>query len=92
MNKSSRVLSLLLIMFGAAQLDGQVSQVNVTTWHNDKGRTGQNTSEQFLNTSSFAGRNGGLAHAFTPHKNGCPVLLAFFARGRGFSLTSRPVP
>lgn len=24
-----------------------------------------------------------LAHAFTTHKNGCPVLLALFASGRG---------
>jgi hypothetical protein len=33
-----------------------------------------------------SGGNGcrGLAHAFTTPKNGCPVLLAFFARGRGF--------
>ena len=26
----------------------------------------------------------GLVHAFTIAKTGCPVLLAFFARGRGF--------
>jgi hypothetical protein len=26
----------------------------------------------------------GLAHAFTTDKSGCPVLLAFLARGRGF--------
>ena len=29
-------------------------------------------------------RSRGLAHAFTLRKGGCPVLLAFFARGRGF--------
>jgi hypothetical protein len=43
--KNHLVLSLLMIMFGAVQLAGQVSQVNVTTWHNDNWRTGQNTSE-----------------------------------------------
>jgi hypothetical protein len=32
---------------------------------------------------------GGLAHAFSAPKSGCPALLSFFARGRGFSLTLR---
>jgi hypothetical protein len=27
---------------------------------------------------------GGVAEAFTTHKSGCPALLAFVARGRGF--------
>jgi hypothetical protein len=30
----------------------------------------------------------GMAHPFTTHKSGCPVLLAFVARGRGL-LTDR---
>jgi len=33
---------------------------------------------------------GGLAHAFTKHKSGCPALLAFFARGRGCDISSVP--
>jgi hypothetical protein len=32
----------------------------------------------------FVSLLGGLAHAFTTPKSGCPALLAFFARGRGF--------
>ncbi len=31
---------------------------------------------------------GGLAQAFTSLKSGCPALLAFLARGRGFWVTS----
>jgi len=34
----------------------------------------------------------GLAHAFTQLNSGCPALLAFFARGRGSSLTSLRAP
>jgi hypothetical protein len=60
MKKSvTRMLSLLLLMFGAAQLHGQVSQVNVTTWHNDNWRTGQNTNEIHL-TASINKNNFGL--------------------------------
>jgi hypothetical protein len=52
MKKSTtRVLSLLTAMFGATQLNGQVSQVNVTTWHNDNWRSGQNINEIHLTAS-----------------------------------------
>jgi hypothetical protein len=50
----------VMILFGGAQSDGQVSQVNVTTWHNDIGRTGQNISEPILNTNSFNSNGFGL--------------------------------
>jgi hypothetical protein len=43
-------------MLGVVRLNCQVS---VTTWHNDNGRTGQNISETYLNTSSFASRGFG---------------------------------
>ncbi len=36
-----------------------------------------------------SGRRRGLAHAFTLPKSGCPALLAFLARGRGFSQQPR---
>lgn len=35
----------LTTAFGATQLNGQASQVSVTTWRNDNWRTAQNTSE-----------------------------------------------
>jgi hypothetical protein len=58
MNRSVvAALSLMTIMFGAAQLAGQV---NVTTWHNDNWRTGQNTNEIYLKTSSFNSNGFGL--------------------------------
>jgi hypothetical protein len=36
-----------------------LGQVNVTTWHNDNSRTGQNTSESALNTSNVNSTNFG---------------------------------
>jgi hypothetical protein len=38
----------LTLVFGAPQLNGQV---NVTTWHNDNWRTGQNANETILTTA-----------------------------------------
>ena len=51
------VICLVATVFGAASL---VGQVNVTTWHNDNWRTGQNTRETTLKTTSFAGNGFGL--------------------------------
>jgi hypothetical protein len=45
----------LTIMSGVVRLNGQV---NVTTWHNDNWRTGQNTNENVLKKSSFDNRAG----------------------------------
>ena len=42
-------LCLSMIVLSRGQSDGQV---NVTTWHNDNGRTGQNTNETTLTTSN----------------------------------------
>jgi hypothetical protein len=42
-------LYLLLIVLAPRQL---ISQVSVTTWHNDNWRTGQNTSETTLTTGN----------------------------------------
>lgn len=47
------VLSFLVFFLGAAFGGGGCSaQTNVTTWRNDNGRTGQNTSESTLTTSN----------------------------------------
>jgi hypothetical protein len=49
------VLSALLAMvLGAMPLQGQV---NVTTWHNDNGRTGQNTHETVLTRALVGNKN-----------------------------------
>lgn len=45
MRKSAWVVCLLILVLGPNQSNGQV---NVTTWHNDNWRTGQNTSEIHL--------------------------------------------
>jgi hypothetical protein len=49
------IFFILAIAF-VVRSDGQVS---VTTWHNDNGRTGQNTNEVQLTTSSFSNRGFG---------------------------------
>ena len=50
----ARHLPLILLALFAATCYGQMD-VNVATWHNDNWRTGQNTSETHLTTSSFTG-------------------------------------
>jgi sugar lactone lactonase YvrE len=51
------LLCLSLIVLTRGRLD---AQVNVTTWHNDNWRTGQNTSETHLTTGSFSNNGFGL--------------------------------
>ena len=50
MKKSTWVVCLLMLVLGCLQSGGQV---NVTTWHDDNWRTGQNTNETILKKSSF---------------------------------------
>jgi hypothetical protein len=49
---------------GSAALHAQ--SVNVTTWHNDIGRTGQNTSESVLTTANVIGSGFGKVCSATP--------------------------
>jgi hypothetical protein len=53
----SLLVTVLAVMIGSSQCLGQV---NVTTWHNDNWRTGQNTSESVLNTSNVNSTKFGL--------------------------------
>jgi hypothetical protein len=49
-NAAFSVAAVLAMALNPGSSGGQVS---VTTWHNDNWRTGQNTSETHLTTSSF---------------------------------------
>jgi hypothetical protein len=57
MKKSAWVVCLLMLLLGRLQSGGQV---NVTTWHNDNWRTGENTNEIILKKSSFNNNGFGL--------------------------------
>ncbi len=65
--------SCLLTVFlgaGLASVPSYAQSVNVTTWHNDNGRTGQNTNEITLTTSinknNFGKLCSSISVAFSP--------------------------
>jgi hypothetical protein len=56
----SRLALLAAVLATVLSASPLLGQVNVTTWHNDNWRTGQNTSETVLNTSNVNSKHFGL--------------------------------
>jgi hypothetical protein len=75
---------LLAVVFGVgiAAVPGFTQSVNVTTWHNDVGRTGQNTNEVTLTTSINKNNFGKLcSYPLTEQIYAQPLVLASITIG-----------
>ena len=81
--KSSLQLASALGSIGILALATAPAQVNVTTWHNDIGRTGQNLNETTLNTSNVTTSLFGKLFAQSVEwPDLCPTLVPQWINGK----------
>lgn len=73
---SRRIFAMIGALVAFLAPESPHGQVNVTTWHNDNGRTGQNTSEVHLTTAINKNNFGRLCKISLPrarHRSRCTL-------------------